>query len=48
MKYKITLSDGRKLEVNSKAMAKVIQRNAVVYAVRNESGTLLNYKFEIK
>lgn len=48
MKYTITLSDGRKLEVNSKAMVKAIQRNAVVYAVQNESGTLLNYKFGIK
>lgn len=48
MKYIITLADGRKLEANSKAMVKAIQRNAVVYAIRNESGTLLNYKFGIK
>lgn len=48
MKYIVTLSDGRKLEVNSKAMVQAIQRNAVVYAVRNESGTLLNFRFGIK
>lgn len=48
MKYIVTLSDGRKLEVKSKAMVQAIARNAVVYAVRNESGTLLNFKFGIK
>ena len=48
MKYIVTLSDGRKLEVKSKAMVQAIQRNAVVYAVRNESGILLNFKFGIK
>lgn len=48
MKYIVILSDGRKLEVKSKAMVQAIQRNAVVYSVRNESGTLLNYKFGIK
>lgn len=48
MKYIVTLSDGRKLEVKSKTMVQAIQRNAVVYAVRNESGTLLNFKFGIK
>lgn len=48
MKYIITLADGRKLEAKSKAMVQAIQRNAVVYAVRNESGTLLNFRFGIK
>ena len=48
MKYIVTLSDGRKLEVKSKAMVQAIQRNAVVYALRNESGTILNFKFVIK
>ena len=48
MKYIVTLSDGRKLEVKSKAMVQAMQGNAVVYAVRNESGTLLNFKFGIK
>lgn len=48
MKYIVTLSDGRKLEVKSKSMVQAIQINAVVYLVRNESGTLLNYKFGIK
>jgi hypothetical protein len=42
--YKVTLSDGRVLSVNTVSMVKSIIRQAVVYAVRR-NGVNISYKF---
>lgn len=48
MKYIVILSDGRRLEVNSKSMVEAIKRNAVIYNVYNSKGLIVNHRFGIK